>query len=96
MRVTTQLTPRNKVSFFFDKVNKCNCPTIVDVPVFTAESSSRLTYSPNGVWVGSIELAGHDHPEAGLDTSLSYNRQDDLFVPLVSDVGASSPISITR
>ena len=30
LRVTTQLTPRNKVSFFFDKVNKCNCPTIVD------------------------------------------------------------------
>ncbi|HZK82617.1 MAG TPA: TonB-dependent receptor, partial [Humisphaera sp.] len=94
MRVTTQLTPRNKVSFFFDKVNKCNCPTIVDVPVFTAESSSRLTYSPNGVWVGSVGWVASISPKLVLDTSVSYNRQDDLFVPLVPDVTAGGPISI--
>ena len=94
MHVTAQLTPRNKMSFFFDKVNKCNCPTIVDVPVFTAESSSRLTYSPNGVWVGSIGWVATITPKLVLDTAVSYNRQDDLFVPLVPDVGASTPISI--
>jgi hypothetical protein len=94
MRVTTQLTPRNKMSFFFDKVNKCNCPTIVDVPVFTAESSSRLTYSPNGVWVGSIGWLATITPKLVLDTAVSYNRQDDLFVPLVPTVGAAGPITI--
>jgi hypothetical protein len=95
MRVTAQLTPRNKMSFFFDKVNKCNCPTIVDVPVFTAESSSRLTYSPNGVWVGSIGWLATISPKLVLDTAVSYNRQDDLFTPLAPTVGATSPISIT-
>jgi hypothetical protein len=95
MRVTTQLTPRNKLSFFFDKVNKCNCPTIVDVPVFTAESSSRLTYSPNGVWVGSIGWLATITPRLVLDTAVSYNRQDDLFVPLAPSVSAATPISIT-
>ena len=44
IRLTTQLTKRNKVSFLFDKINKCNCPTIVDVVAFTAESQSRLMY----------------------------------------------------
>jgi len=94
MRITTQLTPRNKMSFFFDKVNKCNCPTIVDVPVFTAESSSRLTYSPNGVWVGSIGWLATITPKLVLDSAVSYNRQDDLFVPLVPTVGAAGPITI--
>ena len=96
LRVTTQLTPRNKMSFFFDKVNKCNCPTIVDVPVFTAESSSRLTYSPNGVWVGSIGWLASISPKLVLDTAVSYNRQDDLFTPLAPTVTASGPISITE
>ena len=95
MRVTTQLTPRNKMSFFFDKVNKCNCPTIVDVPVFTAESSSQLTYSPIGVWVGSVGWVATISPKLILDTAVSYNRQDDQFVPLAPDVTAAGPISIT-
>jgi hypothetical protein len=95
MRVTTQVNARNKVSFFFDKVNKCNCPTIVDVPVFTAESSSRLTYSPNGVWVGSISWLATISPKLVLDTAVSYNRQDDLFTPLAPTVSATGPISIT-
>jgi hypothetical protein len=95
MRVTTQVTSRNKVSFFFDKVNKCNCPTILDVPVFTAESTSRLTYSPNGVWVGSISWLATISPKLVLDTAVSYNRQDDLFTPLAPTVTATGPISIT-
>ena len=62
--MTTQLTPRNKVSFFFDKVNKCNCPIIVDTAALTGESASRLTYPER--LVGVRQLAGHDQPEAPL------------------------------
>src|SRR5262249_37241282 len=55
VRLTAQLTRRNKVSLLFDKVNKCDCPTIVDVVVFTAESSSRLTFpGAFGTWNGVI------------------------------------------
>ena len=94
LRVTTQLTPRNKVGFFFDKVNKCNCPTILDSPFFTAEGTSRLTYSPNGVWLGSISWQATISPKLLWDSAVSYNRQDDLFTPLVPTVGATAPIAV--
>ena len=44
VRVTAQVTPRNKVSGFFDKVNKCNCPTVLAATPLTGESATRLTY----------------------------------------------------
>ena len=96
MRVTTQLTAHNKMSFFFDKVNKCNCPTILDVPVFTAESLSRLTYSPNGVWLASIGWQATISPRLVWDSAVSYNRQDNLFTPLAPTVSATAPISVTE
>jgi hypothetical protein len=96
LRVTTQLTPHNKMSFFFDKVNKCNCPTILDVPVFTAEAASRLTYSPNGVWLASIGWQATISPRLVWDSAVSYNRQDDLFTPLAPTVSATAPISVTE
>jgi Carboxypeptidase regulatory-like domain len=92
LRVTTQPTPRNKVSFSFDKVNKCNCPTILDAAVFTAEATSRLTYP--SVWFASINWQATITPRLLWDFALSYNHQDDLFVPLVSDVTATAPIAV--
>src|SRR5579863_6867615 len=92
LRVTTQLTPRNKVSFSFEKVNKCNCPVIVDATVFTAEASSRLTYP--SVWFASINWQATITPKLLWDFAVSYNHQDDLFVPLVPTVGATAPIAV--
>jgi hypothetical protein len=92
LRVTAQLTPRNKMSFSFDKVNKCNCPTILDAAVFTAEATSRLTYP--SVWFASINWQDTITPRLLWDFALSYNRQDDLFVPLVPTVGATAPIAV--
>jgi hypothetical protein len=92
LRVTTQLTPRNKTSFFFDKVNKCNCPIIVDSPVFTAEAESRLTYP--SVWLASISWQATISPRLLWDSAISYNHQDDIFTPLASGVTATQPIAL--
>ena len=92
LRVTAQLTPRNKMSFSFDKVNKCNCPVILDAPIFQAEASSRLTYP--SVWFASINWQATITPKLLFDFVASYNHQDDLFVPLVGDVTATAPISV--
>jgi len=94
LRVTTQPTARNKISFFFDKVNKCNCDLIVDAPVFTAEAGSRLTYP--SVWLGSISWQATISPKLLWDSAISYNRQDDLFIPLASSVSATAPISVLQ
>jgi hypothetical protein len=92
LRVTAQVTPRNKLSFFFDKANKCNCPTILDNPVFTAEAQSQLTYP--SIWLGAITWQTIISPKLLWDFAVSYSHQDDLFVPLASTVGATSPISL--
>ena len=44
VRVTMQVTPRNKVSGFYDKINKCNCPVIQPTPTQSGESGTQLTY----------------------------------------------------
>jgi hypothetical protein len=92
LRVTAQATPRNKLSFFFDKANKCNCPTILDNPTFTAEAQSQLTYP--SIWLGAITWQAIISPKLLWDFAASYSHQDDLFVPLASDVTATSPISL--
>jgi hypothetical protein len=95
IRITTQLTPRNKVSFLYDKVNKCNCPTIVDVANFSAEAQSRLVYpGAFGNWIGAITWQAVITPKLLLDAAVSYETQRDGFTPLVSDVGATSPIAV--
>jgi Carboxypeptidase regulatory-like domain len=97
LRLTTQLTPRNKMSFFFDKVNKCNCPTIVDAPIFTAEASSRLTYpGAFGTWLGSISWQATIRPKLLWDSAVSYNSQRTAFTPLAPTVSATGPISVTE
>ncbi len=92
LRVTAQVTQRNKLSFFFDKADKCNCPTILDNPVFTAEAQSRLTYP--SIWLGAISWQALITPKLILDVSVSYNHQDDLFIPLAPTVSTTSPISL--
>ena len=97
LRLTTQLTPRNKVSFWFDRINKCNCPTIVDVAVFTAESQSRLTYpGALGTYDAALTWQAIITPKLLWDSGVSYEAERTAFIPLVSDVGATSPISITE
>ena len=92
LRVTTQPTARNKLSFFFDKANKCNCPTIVDNAVFTAEAESRLTYP--SIWLAAITWQAIISPKLIWDFAVSYSHQDDLFIPLAPTVGVTSPISL--
>jgi len=92
LRVTAQATERNKLSFFFDKANKCNCPTIVDSPVLTAEAQSRLTYP--SIWLAAVTWQAVISPRLLWDSALSYSHQDNLFVPLASGVTATSPIAL--
>lgn len=92
LRVTAQPTARNKLSFFFDKANKCNCPTILDNPVFTAEAQSQLTYP--SIWLAAINWQAIMSPKLIWDFAVSYNHQDDLFIPLSPTVGPTSPISL--
>ncbi len=92
IRLTSQLTPRNKVSIFFDHVNKCNCPTIGGVALYTAESFTRLIYPR--VWMASASWQATITPKLVWESSIAFNRQDDLFSPIVSGIGATSPISV--
>ena len=64
IRLTSQLTPRNKVSIFYDHVNKCNCPTIAADSALHRRVVHPVDLSPR--LAGVRELAGHHHPEAGL------------------------------
>ena len=92
IRLTSQLTPRNKVSIFYDHVNKCNCPSIAAIPLFTAESFTRLTYPR--VWLASASWQATITPKLVWESAIAFNRQDDLFSPIVSGITATSPISI--
>jgi hypothetical protein len=92
IRLTSQLTPRNKVSIFYDHVNKCNCPSIAAIPLFTAESFTRLTYPR--VWLASASWQATITPKLVWESAIAFNRQDDVFSPIVSGITATSPISI--
>src|SRR5580700_2085149 len=92
IRLTSQLTPRNKVSIFYDHVNKCNCPSIAAIPLFTGESFTRLTYPR--VWLASASWQATITPKLVWESSIAFNRQDDTFSPIVSGITATSPISI--
>jgi hypothetical protein len=72
-RVTAQVSPRNKLSGFYDKINKCNCPTIADAATQTGESGTRLTYPPS--YLASISWQSTISSKLLFDGALSYNRQ---------------------
>ena len=92
LRVTTQVTPRNKVSFFFDKANKCNCPSVFTGPTTVGESVTELTYP--SIWLGSISWQATISPKLLLDSAVSANRGDDITAPIASGITATSPISV--
>ena len=93
VRVTAQVTPRNKVSGFFDKVNKCNCPTVLASTPLTGESATRLTYP--SVYLTSAELAVHDQLEAALGLGVSPTTvQNNIWTPLAAGITATSPLAV--
>jgi hypothetical protein len=92
IRLTSQLTPRNKVSVFYDHVNKCNCPSIAAIPLFTAESFTRLIYPR--VWLASASWQATITPKLVWESSIAFDHQDNLFSPIVSGITATSPISV--
>src|SRR4029077_11169998 len=73
VRVTAQVSPRNKVSGFYDKFNKCNCPTITDSAFATGESGTRLTYPPT--FLTSLSWQSTISAKLLFDGALAYNRQ---------------------
>jgi carboxypeptidase family protein len=93
VRVTVQLSQRNKVSGFFDKISKCNCPTVQVNPTTVGQSSTRLVYPPtymaSGRWQSIISS------KLLWDSALAYDRQQSSFKPQEDvDVTSSSPTSV--
>lgn len=92
LRLTSQLTPRNKVGVFYDRVNKCNCPSIADIPLYTAEAYTQLTYPR--VWMASASWQATVSPKLVWESAISFNQQDNVFSPIGSGVTSTSPISL--
>jgi hypothetical protein len=93
VRVTAQLSQRNKVSGFFDKISKCNCPTVAVSPTTVGQSSTRLVYPPtymaSGRWQSTISS------KLLWDSALAYDRQQSSFQPQEdAGVTSTSPTSV--
>jgi hypothetical protein len=93
IRVTAQLSQRNKVSGFFDKISKCNCPTVQVNPSSVGQSSTRLIYPPtyfaSGRWQSIVS------PKLLWDSALSYDRQQSSFQPQENEgITSLSPTSV--
>jgi hypothetical protein len=73
VRVTAQVSPRNKLSGFYDQINKCNCPTIADSALQTGESGTRLTYPYS--YLTSLTWQSTISPKLLFDGAISYNTQ---------------------
>ncbi len=73
VRVTAQVSQRNKLSGFYDRINKCNCPTITDSATQTGESGTRLTYPPS--YLMSLSWQSTISSKLLFDGAISYNRQ---------------------
>jgi len=89
-RVTAQVTPRNKVSGYFDKVSKCNCPSVIAGPPLTGESATQLTYP--SVYLATVTWQAPITSKLLWDSALSYNVQNNLWVPGASGITATGPI----
>ncbi len=94
IRVTAQVTARNKVSGFFDQVNKCNCPSVFSNSLLAAEASTRLTYPTFGVNATSLSWQAPISSKLLWDSAFSYNRQNNLWVPNGAGITATSPVSV--
>ena len=92
VRVTAQVTPRNKVSGFFDKVNKCNCPTVLAATPLTGESATSLTYP--SVYAASVSWQAPISSKLLWDSAFSYNVQTNIWTPLASGITATAPLAV--
>ena len=92
IRVTAQVTPRNKVSGFYDKVNKCNCPTVLASNPLTGESATSLTYP--SVYLTSLSWQAPITSKLLWDSAYSFNRQNNIWTPLAPGITATSPLSV--
>ena len=92
VRVTAQVTPRNKVSGFFDKVNKCNCPTVLAATPLTGESATSLTYP--SVYATSVSWQAPISSKLLWDSAFSYNVQNNIWTPLAPGITATSPLAV--
>jgi hypothetical protein len=73
VRVTAQVSARNKLSGYYDRFNKCNCPTISDSALQTGESGTQLTYPPT--YLMSLSWQSTISSKFLFDGAISYNRQ---------------------
>ena len=90
--MTAQLTPRNKVSGFFDKVNKCNCPTVLASTPLTGESATSLTYP--SVYAASVSWQAPISSKLLWDSAFSYNVQNNIWTPLAPGITATAPLAV--
>jgi hypothetical protein len=92
LRVTSQLTRRNKVSVFVDKTSKCNCPVTQASPTTTGEASNSLIYPE----LHLLALSWQSTISSRLlwDAAVSYNRQDTANVPLGAGITQTGPVSL--
>ena len=92
VRVTAQVTPRNKVSGSFDKVNKCNCPTVLAATPLTGESATRLTYP--SVFATSVGWQSPITSRLLWDSSFAFDRQNNIWTPLADGITSTTPLSV--
>ncbi len=94
LRLTAQLTPHNKVSVFFDRINKCNCPANTATPTVDGESATRLVYPPT--WLSSVTWQDTVSSKLVLDAAFAFNRQQFTFVPTADGITPIAPISVVE
>jgi hypothetical protein len=93
LRLTAQLTQRNKVSAVYDRANKCNCPVTDPLPTITPEASNRLIYPR--IYMASVSWQSTISSKLLWDSAVSYNRQDWANEPLTIDsITATEPVSV--
>jgi len=93
IRITSQLTPRNKVSGFYDRTNKCNCPTVAVGPTTVGQSALQLTYPVT--WMASFRWQAVISSRLLWDSALAYDRQASLFGPQPdAGITPTEPISV--
>jgi hypothetical protein len=93
LRLTTQVTPRNKTSIFIDKANK-RYPVVVAVPTITGESATGPQYPQ--LFMGALTWQSTINSKLLWDAAISYNRQDSEVVPNEPSITAVAPVSVVE
>ena len=92
VRVTAQVSARNKVSGFFDKINKCNCPTVCGLRVFNRRVRDPVDVSAQLFDVA--QLAGPDQLEAALGLGVLLQRPEQHLDALAPGITATAPLAV--